>query len=72
MSVPFPLSVADSRPEKAVADGGVKIVATTVNGVRIATADHSEYFTGDQKVILTGGRPRLVDDRSATRPRGPN
>ncbi|MGO9227601.1 MAG: LPS export ABC transporter periplasmic protein LptC [Bryobacteraceae bacterium] len=55
-------SDADSRLEKAVADGGVKIVADTVNGKRIATADHSEYFTGEQKVILTGGRPRLVDD----------
>ena len=55
-------SSADSRLEKAVAEGGVKIVATTVNGVRIATAEHSEYFTDDQKVILTGGRPRLVDD----------
>ena len=55
-------SSADSRLEKAVADGGVKIVATTVNGKRIATAEHGEYFTGEQKVILTGGRPRLVDD----------
>jgi lipopolysaccharide export system protein LptA len=55
-------SSADSRLEKAVADGGVKIVATTANGKRIATADHGEYFTGEQKVILTGGRPRLVDD----------
>jgi lipopolysaccharide export system protein LptA len=53
---------ADSRLEKAVADGGVRIVATTVNGVRIATAEHSEYFTADQKVILTGGKPRLQDD----------
>jgi lipopolysaccharide export system protein LptA len=55
-------SSADSRLEEAVASGGVKIVATTVNGIRVATADHGEYFTGDQKVILTGGRPRLVDD----------
>jgi lipopolysaccharide export system protein LptA len=55
-------SSADSRLEKAFADGGVKIVATTVNGVRTATAEHSEYYTDDAKVILTGGRPRLVDD----------
>jgi lipopolysaccharide export system protein LptA len=55
-------SSADSRLEKAVADGGVKIVATTVNGKRIATAEHGEYYTSDQKVILSGGRPRLVDD----------
>ena len=55
-------SSADSRLEKAVADGGVKIVADTVNGRRIATAEHSEYYTGDAKVILTGGKPRLVDE----------
>jgi lipopolysaccharide export system protein LptA len=53
---------ADSRLETAVADGGVRIVATTINGVRIATAEHSEYFTAEQKVILTGGKPRLQDD----------
>ena len=55
-------SSADSRLEKAFADGGVRIVATTVNGSRIATAEHSEYYTGEQKVILTGGRPRLTDN----------
>ncbi|MGB9457738.1 MAG: LPS export ABC transporter periplasmic protein LptC [Bryobacteraceae bacterium] len=55
-------STADSRLEKAFADGGVRIVATTVNGPRIATAEHSEYYTDEQKVILTGGRPRLTDN----------
>jgi lipopolysaccharide export system protein LptA len=53
---------ADSRLEKAFADGGVKIVADTVNGKRIATAEHSEYYTDDARVILFGGRPRLIDD----------
>jgi lipopolysaccharide export system protein LptA len=55
-------SSADSRLEKAFADGGVRIVATTQNGDRIATAEHSEYYTDEAKVILTGGKPRLVDD----------
>jgi lipopolysaccharide export system protein LptA len=55
-------SNADSRLEKAFADGGVRVVANTVNGPRIATAEHTEYFTDEQKVILTGGKPRLVDD----------
>jgi lipopolysaccharide transport protein LptA len=55
-------SSADSRLEKAFADGGVRIVATTQNGARIATAEHSEYYTDEAKVILTGGKPRLVDD----------
>ena len=47
--------------------GELKKVATwwivySVNGRRIATAEHSEYYTGDAKVILTGGKPRLVDE----------
>jgi len=54
-------SSADSRLDKAVADGGVHLVANTANGTRIATAEHAEYYTDDQKVVLTGGRPRLVD-----------
>jgi len=55
-------SSADSRLEKAFADGGVRIVANTAGGARIATAEHTEYYTDEQKVILTGGKPRLVDD----------
>ena len=55
-------SDADSRLEKAFADGGVRIVANTAAGTRIATAEHSEYYTDDARVVLTGGQPRLVDD----------
>jgi lipopolysaccharide export system protein LptA len=55
-------SSADSRLEKAFADGGVRIVADTVNGRRIATAEHSEYYTDDARVILSGGDPSLVDE----------
>ena len=29
---------------------------------RTGTAEHSEYYTADQKVILTGGPPKMVDN----------
>ncbi len=30
------------------------------------TAEHSEYYTADRKVILTGGLPKMVDSRGNT------
>jgi lipopolysaccharide export system protein LptA len=56
-------SGADSRLEKAFADGDVHIFqsgkAVSYNG----TAEHSEYYTDEQKVILLGGLPKMVDNR---------
>jgi lipopolysaccharide export system protein LptA len=52
---------ADSRLERAFADGTVEIRQTAPGRVRTGTADHSEYYTADQKVILRGGSPKLVD-----------
>ena len=54
-------SDADSRLEKAFADGAVEIVGTSKDRVRTGTAEHSEYYTDQQKVILNGGQPKLVD-----------
>jgi lipopolysaccharide export system protein LptA len=54
-------SSADSRLEKAYADGGVEIVQVAPDRTRTGTADHAEYFTDDQKVILRGGQPKMVD-----------
>jgi len=55
-------SGADSRLEKAFADGAVLIVDTEPDRVRTGTGEHSEYYTGEQKVILTGGRPKFSDN----------
>ena len=56
-------SGADSRLEKAFADGNVKIhqagKAVSYNG----SAEHSEYYTDEQKVILQGGNPKMTDSR---------
>jgi lipopolysaccharide export system protein LptA len=56
----------DSSLDKAFADGAVRIVSTAAGrGVnqhtRTGTAEHSEYYAEEQKVILEGGDPLLVD-----------
>ena len=52
---------ADSRLVKAFADGGVEIVQTAADRTRTGKADHVEYYTADQKVVLRGGKPEFVD-----------
>jgi lipopolysaccharide export system protein LptA len=60
-------SSSDSSLDKTVADGNVKIVnRQAASGpkparTRTGTGEHAEYYAGEQKVILTGGQPRLVD-----------
>ncbi len=52
----------DSSLEKAFADGSVQILQTSAKGVSYTgTADRSEYYTADQKVLLLGGVPTMVD-----------
>lgn len=62
-------SGADSRLEKAFADGGVEIIGTSNDHVRTATAENSEYYTKNQMVVLRGGQPKLVDTVNGT-PKG--
>ena len=50
-----------SRLDKAIADGAVEIVQSAADRTRTGAAEHSEYYTAEQKVILRGGRPQLVD-----------
>ncbi len=51
----------DSSLDKAYADGTVKIVSTAQKRSRVGTSEHAEYYAEDQKVILVGGDPLLVD-----------
>jgi len=53
-------SGADSQLEKAFADGGVEISGARRDNSYNGTSDHTEYYTGEQKVVLTGGPPRLT------------
>jgi lipopolysaccharide export system protein LptA len=54
---------ADSSLNKTESDGAVKIVSTARAKVRTGTSDHSEYYADEGKVILSGGRPLLVDTK---------
>jgi lipopolysaccharide export system protein LptA len=51
----------DSRLEKAFADGAVEIVQTAKPTVRTGTGGHAEYYTEDQRIVLNGGRPKMVE-----------
>jgi len=51
----------DSSLDKAIADGAVKILSTTELRTRTGTSEHAEYYAGEEKVILQGGEPLLVD-----------
>ena len=53
---------ADSRLEKALADGAVEIVQQGAPArTRTGTAEHGEYYPDEQKVVLRGGKPQMVD-----------
>ena len=56
-------SGADSRLDRALADGAVQVVDKEPDRVRTGTGDHGEYDTKTQTVILTGGRPRFSDNQ---------
>jgi lipopolysaccharide export system protein LptA len=54
----------DSRLEKAFADGGAEISQSSPKGTSYkGSAERSEYYTDEQKVILLGGTPTVVDSK---------
>jgi lipopolysaccharide export system protein LptA len=58
----------DSSLDHALADGKVEVHKKMPDRTRDATSDHAEYYVDDDKVILEGGQPRLVDSfRGTTR-----
>jgi lipopolysaccharide export system protein LptA len=54
-------SGADSRVEKAIADGAVTILSTAKDRTRTGTGEHAEYLVGEQKVVLNGGWVKMVE-----------
>jgi lipopolysaccharide export system protein LptA len=54
-------SSADSRLEKAFAEGAVEIVQKNGDLTRNATSEHAEYYPDSQKVFLSGGMPHLIE-----------
>ena len=51
---------ADSRLEKAFADGTVEILQSSKDLTRNGAGEHAEFYTGDQRVILRAPRARLT------------
>jgi len=52
--------------DHTLADGAVKIVLTSSGRTRTAFAGHAEYYAAEEKVILRGGRPRIIDSLRGT------
>jgi lipopolysaccharide export system protein LptA len=53
---------------RAYADGSVEILHSTPGRTRKGTAEHGEYYAGEERVVLYGGLPVLDDSlRGATR-----
>jgi lipopolysaccharide export system protein LptA len=52
----------DSSLDHAFADGAVKVFEVVAPGrTRTGTSDHCEYYTKDDKVVLNGGAPQVID-----------
>ncbi len=61
---------SESSLDRAEADGQVIIVQTAKDRTRTGTGEHADYYEQEQRVILTGGEPQLVDSvRGTTRGR---
>jgi lipopolysaccharide export system protein LptA len=54
---------ADSRLEKAIADGDVHIHKSGKLVSYDGRSEHSEYYTKDQKLIMTGGSPTMTNSQ---------
>jgi lipopolysaccharide export system protein LptA len=52
-----------SRLEKAYADGRVEIVQEAPDRTRTGTGEHAEYYTADERIVLRGGKPQMVDSK---------
>jgi hypothetical protein len=52
---------SDNRLDKAYADGKVELQQSAPGRTRTGTSEHAEYFTSEEKIILRGGSPMLVD-----------
>lgn len=57
---------ADSSLDHAVAEGAVEIVSAQAGRTRTGTSERAEYLAGEGRVVLTEGKPQLVDSLKGT------
>jgi lipopolysaccharide export system protein LptA len=58
-----PEAAQNNRLERAVAVGAVEIVQREPGRTRHATAELAEYHVAEERVVLSGGSPQLVDSQ---------
>jgi lipopolysaccharide transport protein LptA len=57
----------DSSLDHAIADGDVAVMEILAgNRKRSGASEHGEYYTKDDKVVLNGGEPHIVDSIKGT------
>jgi lipopolysaccharide export system protein LptA len=54
-------SGSDNSLDRSYADGKVEIQQTTPTRTRTGTGEHAEYYSAEEKIVLRGGSPGLVD-----------
>lgn len=54
---------ADNSLNRALAQGAVRILHQQADRTRRASAEQAEYYAAEEKVVLSGGNPTLVDSR---------
>jgi lipopolysaccharide export system protein LptA len=52
-----------SRLERAIARGAVRIDESAARGVRRAAAETAEYVAAEDKMVLSGGEPYILDEQ---------
>jgi lipopolysaccharide export system protein LptA len=52
-----------SSLDHAIADGDVVLVEAADGRTKTGTAQHCEYYPNQDKAVLTGGQPKVVDSR---------
>jgi lipopolysaccharide export system protein LptA len=57
---------ADSSLDHAFANGQVVIVQSAADRTRTGISEHAEYYVAEDKVILEGGQPKMVDSLKGT------
>jgi lipopolysaccharide export system protein LptA len=65
---PKPGGGEETELNHMVADGNVEVIERAADRSRTGTSEHAEYFPGEERFVLTGGNPMVVDNvRGTTR-----
>ncbi len=52
--------------DRLVAEGGVRVILKKAGRVRTGFGERAEYYLAEEKLVLRGGRPKLVDSERGT------